>query len=322
MIHPIHQIIKKTQKAPNSARYSRNNLFETNSKEEPLTIPEKMEVKYQPLESSRINNLTIPKELPVPLQEYFFDNKKETEFERINNIDFDRLSNISNSYVEEEDKDIIEKRYVKNPDSFRFNNILRTLGPNGLDINDFELFNALTNAINSYKTPQNFLVYRYVDNKYLENVFNFMPNGVYYNLSMIKKQIGSIKIEKGFMSCFMTDKHYIEREIKLKIKIPKGINAYITTNKDESEIILPNNTKYKILDANIIRECIKNKFCNVIQIEVIILKTNTSQDDWRNRTIPLRYEDFSENINKDYNKDFTDYNESFNKDLDETINTK
>ena len=85
-------------------------------------------------------------------------------------------------------------------------------------------------------------------------------------------QIGSIKIEKAFIS----GKHVIEREIKLKI--PKGTNVYITTNKDESEIILPYNSEYQILNANIIQEFIKNIFCNAMQIDIIILK-KTVQDD-------------------------------------------
>ena len=45
---------------------------------------------------------------------------------------------------------------------------------------------------------------------------------------MIKQQIGIIKIEKAFMSCYMTEKHVIERNIKLEIKIPKGAKTYIS----------------------------------------------------------------------------------------------
>ena len=216
---------------------------------------------------------------------------KELEFEQISQESFVAISGAGNSFVGMADRDIIEKKYLKNKDSFRFNNILRTIGPQGLEINDFELYNALNNAINSYKTVQKYLVYRYVDNKYLENVFNFIPMDIYYNLSMIKKQIGSIKIEKAFMSCYMSDDHIIEREIKLKINIPKGINAYITRNIEESEIILPCNTKYQILKAYIIQEFIKNIFCNVIQIEILILKEVFDDDDSL-RNQPLRFENF------------------------------
>ena len=206
-------------------------------------------------------------------------NKKETEFVQLSHSNFITASEIANSVVGIEDRDIIEERYLKNKDSFRFNNILRTVGPFGLDEKDLELFNALNNAINSYKTKENYLVYRYVDNEYLKHVFNFIPFDITYNLAMIKQQIGTIKIEKAFMSCFMTDKHIIEREIKLKVNIPKGIYAYITRNEEESEIILPYNTEYQIKDANIIQEIIKNRLCNVIQIEIIILKKNYIEDE-------------------------------------------
>ena len=58
-----------------------------------------------------------------------------------------------------------------------------------------------------------------------------------------------IKIEKGFMSCAMTDKHILSGNVKLEIKIPKGTYACITRNVEGSEIILADNTKYQIFDA-------------------------------------------------------------------------
>ena len=222
-------------------------------------------------------------------------NNKDENFTQVSN--FHQESELADSFVETGDRDIIEERYLKNKDSFRFNNILRTVGPFGLDEKDLELFYALNNAINSYKTTENYLVFRYVDNEYLKHVFNFIPYDINYNLSMIRQQIGTIKIEKAFMSCYMTDRHVIEREIKLKVKIPKGINAYITRNEEESEIILPYNTEYKILDANIIQEIIHKRLSYVILIEIIILKKNYIEDESEEsyisqRTQPLRHQDF------------------------------
>lgn len=127
-----------------------------------------------------------------------------------------------------------------------------------------ELYVALNRAINSKRTDKNYLVHRYVHNNYIEATFNFIPSDdIYYNLSMIKQQIGIIKIEKAFMSCYMTEKHVIERNIKLEIKRPKGAKTYITRNKEESEIILPWNIRYKIIWADIIN--------NIIQIGIDIL---------------------------------------------------
>ena len=200
------------------------------------------------------------------------------------------MSRHTNTEINEEDRDIIEKNYIKNRHSMEFNKILRTLGPFGLNEEDLKLFYALNNVINSQETKKNYLVYRYVDNNFLKNVFNFEPSNydINYNLYMINNQIGSIKVEKGFMSCYMTERHVIERNIKLKVKIPEGSHAYITRNKLESEIILPYNTKYKILGAYIIGLIL-------IQIDIIILKEKSYQDDdleSLRKPMILRKEDF------------------------------
>ena len=60
--------------------------------------------------------------------------KQETEFIHLkNDNNFDNASLGSNLFVREEDRGIIEKQYLRNKDSFRLNNILRTLGPFGLN---------------------------------------------------------------------------------------------------------------------------------------------------------------------------------------------
>ena len=81
----------------------------------------------------------------------------------------------------------------------------------------------------------------------------------------------------------MTDKHIIERNVKLEIKIPKGTNAYITQNKDESEIILGVNTEYKILSAIIADDKIQIEICILNNMESSLLYplskiTNDDQD--------------------------------------------
>ena len=196
--------------------------------------------------------------------------KLETKsFVNITNKDFDNLSAVANSKVGVDDRSIIEKNYTKNPNSFKLNAILRTKGVDGLDEDDYETFYALYKAIKSYKTEEDYLVHRYVDNHYLKGTFKFNPSDdINFNLQKVKEQIGSIKIEKGFMSCFMTDNHIIKRNVKLEIKIPKGTNAYITQNKEESELILNINTEYQIMDAKIVDD--------IIQIDVCILNNRES----------------------------------------------
>ena len=218
--------------------------------------------------SIQMNQLQVPQE---DKSSHFAEenNNKVEEFEQLDNVGFKKASEAS--HVEEvDDLNVIEKDYVGTPNSFIINDILRKKGPTELDDEQFKLYNALTRAINNNKTEKNYLVHRYVDDAYLLNVFNFNPSNISYNLAMIRQQIGSIKIEKGFMSCFMTEKHFLERNILLEIKIPKGTRAYITRNIEESEIILPCNTEYKIMDAKIINN-------NKIQIDILILN-NESED--------------------------------------------
>lgn len=175
-----------------------------------------------------------------------------TFFKTINNRDFSNLSRGYDSKVEEDDRDIIESKYIGNPNSFRINEILRTKGVTGLNKSDKKLYDTLNKVIRLQKTIEDYKVYRYVDNFYLINVLNITPsNDLLKIVNQIKRIKGIIKIEKGFMSCAMTNKHIIERNIKLEIKIAKGTYAYITRNENESEIILANNTRYQILDANL-----------------------------------------------------------------------
>ena len=193
---------------------------------------------------------------------------EDEDFKQINNKEFDIVSIHSNCFINEEDLITIETMYVKNKYSQIFNNRLRRFGIMGLDEKDIKLYDTLMKVINSNKTKQNYLVHRFVRKDYLENTFRFTPSSnIYYNLTMIKQQIGSRKIEKGFMSCYMTNKHFIEREIKLEIKIPKGTRAYITRNKEESEIILPCYTEYDITGV----EIINNRNKSIIQIYINII---------------------------------------------------
>ena len=190
--------------------------------------------------------------------------KVKKNFKEMTNREFDQESVIANFFLPVEDLKIIERDYVKNTNSQVFNNKLRMFGPMGLNEEEIQLYNALMRAIYSNRTKENYLVHRFVWNDYLENVFNFKPSSdIYYNFMMIKNQIGSRKIEKGFMSCYMTENHLIVRNIQLEIKIPKGTRAYITRNKAESEIILPCNTEYEVKGAKV--------FNNIIKIFITII---------------------------------------------------
>ena len=211
----------------------------------------------------------------------------EESFKQMTNKEFDKEYRNTNSFIENEDLKIIERYYTKNKNSQVFNNKLRMFGPMALSEEDIKLYNALMSAINSNRTKKNYIVHRFVRNDYLENTFNFKPSfDIYYNLMVIKSQIGSRKIEKGFMSCYMTENHFIVRNILLEIKIPKGTRAYITRNKEESEIILPCNTEYEVTGAEVIN--------NIIKIYITII--NYDENNWVYITIEENNSDLFSNI--------------------------
>ena len=196
----------------------------------------------------------------------------EESFKQMTGEEVGGESRNTNSFIENEDLKIIERYYTKNKNSQVFNNKLRMFGPMALSEEDIKLYNALMRAINSNRTKENYIVQRFVRNDYLENTFNFKPSfDIYYNLMVIKSQIGSRKIEKGFMSCYMTENHFIVRNILLEIKIPKGTRAYITRNKEESEIILPCNTEYEVTGAEVIN--------NIIKIYITIINYDENNSD-------------------------------------------
>ena len=213
---------------------------------------------------SKNNNITLTKNNYDWIIEENVELLEEQVFTTLSNEEFANASGVNNSMIEEEDRSIIEKNYIGKNKSFDINRILRIKGKEGLSEEDYQTYFTLTRVINNYETEQNYMAHRFVDNNYLKSVFNFNPtNDIQYNLKKIKEQIGTIKVEKGFMSCFMTDKHIIKRNVLLEIKIPKGTHAYITNNKEESEIILGCNTEYKINDAKILND--------IIQIDICIL---------------------------------------------------
>ena len=142
-----------------------------------------------------------------------------TFFKTINDREFSNESRGYDLKVEEDDRDIIESKYIGNPNSFRINAILRTKGVTGLNKSDKKLYDTLNKVIRLQKTIEDYKVYRYVDNNYLVDVLNITPSDdLLKTVNQIKRIKGIVKIEKGFMSCAMTNKHIIERNIKLEKK--------------------------------------------------------------------------------------------------------
>ena len=68
------------------------------------------------------------------------------------NNDFYKISGGYDLNVKKDDRDIIESKYIGNPNSFRINGILRTKGVQGLGKSNLKLYETLNRVIKLQKT--------------------------------------------------------------------------------------------------------------------------------------------------------------------------
>ena len=123
---------------------------------------------------------------------------------------------------------------------------------------------ALKGVIGRYELPDDIMVTRYVAMDVLESMFG-VPVSRYKlgkkiddfweQIEKLPNLLGNDKIytEKGFLSTSsVVDKNVMkDMRIKLVIKAPKGIHAYVTTNYKESEIIFDENTSLHLVNSYI-----------------------------------------------------------------------
>lgn len=131
-----------------------------------------------------------------------------------------------------------------------------------------KIVDTLSDVIRKNQITEDIVVTRYVDTGALEFIsgiaFPKSPgllsgqDGIekyWKDIEGLKDKIqkGTMYYEKGFLSTSgVSNKNvFTGRGIKLNIKVPKGTNAYVTTNYKESEIIFDRNTKLEILDARV-----------------------------------------------------------------------
>lgn len=155
-------------------------------------------------------------------------------------------TNISNK-----EKIIVNKTYIGSVFSWHLNSKLRN--SETLDTKEKLVKDTLKMIINKNKLRNNYLCKRYTKFDYIEKVFRINPSKLsdYTLKNELNKHIGSIKEEKGFMSCTMTKNQIITGPCLLYVYAKAGIKAFITDNVKETEIILDCNTKYKILKIEV-----------------------------------------------------------------------
>lgn len=108
------------------------------------------------------------------------------------------------------------------------------------DIGSLQQVETLDTVIGRNKLPKDLLVYRKVSEHWL--------NREGYDFS-----VGKIVNEYGFTSTSAVKDANVMRKsksVRLEIIARKGANAYVTENVDESEIIFPRNSKFKVLSIS------------------------------------------------------------------------
>lgn len=147
---------------------------------------------------------------------------------------------------------IMNDGYVATANSFSINSQLRR----GLKDEMFEsqksVVDALDSLIKSNKLNDNYILYRNDGFGFVEHHFGLDISNM-SNKEAIKamKSIGKSEIsDKGFYSAsaIKEENFFMNRKIHSEVKVKKGTNAFITSNFEESEIILGRNQKFRILD--------------------------------------------------------------------------
>ena len=198
--------------------------------------------------------LEIKQDLATPLKKKNnLEIKQEKQFNRNNyktfvNSEVEKLS--KNQKISAKEKEIVynsSSGYIGTGNSFGINDILRKKTIDDLNFSQKETFNNLSSIIQKNTLSENVKAIRRVALNYVRDTFPIDINKSLNNNSLVDDLsafIGQEFTEKGFMSCSLTEKKMIDGNVELNVFIPKGKNAFITENYEESEIILNHNTKY------------------------------------------------------------------------------
>lgn len=147
--------------------------------------------------------------------------------------------------------------YIRTANSFDINYAMRYDAIDTLSDHNQEVINTLTNVINRNELSEDVRMVRMVGGSYMQNTFGIERDEIYSivnNFDLYKEDLdkfkGLIVEEKGFMSVSTNVEQnvFTDRPVQLDILAPKGTPAYVTSNYDESEVVLRPNAKYEILD--------------------------------------------------------------------------
>lgn len=151
--------------------------------------------------------------------------------------------------------------YIATVNSFDINKAFRNREPNLLREVDLITSKTLDEVIKSNKTPYNIKGFRKVN---LDWVSNFIKNAdipkTYDSIQDVSDALNSIighKYEElGYSSISVNPNMNVfsNRRVQLDIEIPKGSNAYLTMNVQESELIMGRGTIFELKESSVIKD--------------------------------------------------------------------
>nr|DAT02208.1 MAG TPA: minor capsid protein [Caudoviricetes sp.] len=151
--------------------------------------------------------------------------------------------------------------YIATGNSFDINKAFRNKEPNLLREVDLITSETLDEVIKSNKLPYNIKGFRKVN---LDWVSNFIKNAdipkTYDSIQDVSNALNSIighqYEELGYSSISVNPKMNVfsNRRVQLDIEIPKGSNAYLTLNVQESELIMGRGTIFELKDSSVIED--------------------------------------------------------------------
>ena len=165
--------------------------------------------------------------------------------------------------------------YIATGNSFDINRAFRNREPNLLREVDLITSETLDEVIKSNKTPYNIKGFRKVN---LDWVSSFIENAnipkTYDSIQDVSDALNSIRghryEELAYSSISVNPKMNVfsNRRVQLDIEIPKGSNAYLTLNVQESELIMGRGTIFELKDSSVV----KDDYEEILKITLRVIK--------------------------------------------------
>lgn len=184
--------------------------------------------------------------------------KQQVDYKKVSIQELETMYKNQNINTKNEEI-IMNDGYVATANSFFINEKLRTDKP--LSDRDKKIVDALDSLINTNKLKDNYIFYRNVRTDFIEATFGVVPSkNISETIDEIKQTNIASYSDKGFtsVSAIKTENVFKNRPIHLEIRAKKGTKAIVTSNFEESEIILGRNQKMNLID--ILEENEKIKF--------------------------------------------------------------